>query len=173
MVYSRFLELCAEKKQAPSTVATTLGFSKNPTFRAKKSPVKSGLFVWLFGFGITLVCRFDGIRIGISTNFYPLNGTARCTHLPPFISYWNLRNYARRVSVKAWASLNDVARNRSFALCSRDNQGFLCVPTFYWLKISRPRTSSSRLRIRNCISAPPTECVGFFELINRLQCISP
>ena len=138
MVYSWFLELCAEKKQAPSTVATTLGFSKNPTFRAKKSPVKSGLFVWLFGFGITLVCRFDGIRIGISTNFYPLNGTARCTHLPPFISYWNLRNYARRVSVEARTSFDDVARNRSLPIISCDDQCFLCVPSFYWLKLSRP-----------------------------------
>ena len=159
MVYSRFLELCAEKKQAPSTVATTLGFSKNPTFRAKKSPVKSGLFVYTFGFGMASVCRFDGIRIGISTHFYPLNRTAMCTHLPPFISYWNLRNYARRVSVEARASLDDEALNSALSnrsVWSGDYNCFFCVPSLYGIELSRPRASFPSLLVRNCVRAIPT-----------------
>lgn len=47
MVYSRFLELCAEKKQAPSTVATTLGFSKNAFSRWKDTAEENGGFASL------------------------------------------------------------------------------------------------------------------------------
>ena len=145
----------------------------NPTFRAKKSPVKSGLFICLFGLGITLVCHFYGMAFGISTHFYPLNWTARCTHLPTFIPYWNLRNFACRVSVEAWTTFNDIARNRSFAIISCDDQCFLCVPSIYWFELSRPRASLACLRIRNCVRAIPTKRILFLKLVNRFQHTSP
>lgn len=47
MVYSRFLELCAEKKQAPSSVATTLGFSKNAFSRWKETAEENNGFASL------------------------------------------------------------------------------------------------------------------------------
>ncbi len=44
MLYSRFLELCAEKKQAPSSVATSLGFSKNAFSRWKDTAEENNGF---------------------------------------------------------------------------------------------------------------------------------
>ena len=44
VLYSRFLELCAEKKQAPSSVATSLGFSKNAFSRWKDTAEENNGF---------------------------------------------------------------------------------------------------------------------------------
>jgi hypothetical protein len=42
MLYSRYLELCKEKKKAPSSVAKELGYSKNAFTRWKDSAEQSG-----------------------------------------------------------------------------------------------------------------------------------
>ena len=44
MLYSRFLELCAEKKIAPSTLATSLGFSRNAFSRWKETAEENNGF---------------------------------------------------------------------------------------------------------------------------------